>query len=145
MQKETLISIGNGNFVIASRVVAILNPAFSPMRRLREDAKNDSRLIDATQGKKTRAIIVLDSNHVLLSSVLILLLHLLRHQDCLSQRPELVIDLLQLILLVALCHHAAASLKPQLAVAAHEGSDGYSLVEAAVEPDETYEIGRAHV
>ncbi len=69
MQKETLISIGNGNFVIASRVVAILNPASSPMRRLREDAKNDSRLIDATQGKKTRAIIVLDSNHVLLSSV----------------------------------------------------------------------------
>lgn len=69
MQKETLISIGNGNFVIASRVVAILNPASSPMRRLREDAKNDSRLIDATQGKKTRAILVLDSNHVLLSSV----------------------------------------------------------------------------
>lgn len=69
MQKETLISVGNGNFVIASRIVAILNPASSPMRRLREDAKNDSRLIDATQGKKTRAIIVLDSNHVLLSSV----------------------------------------------------------------------------
>lgn len=69
MQKETLISIGNGNFVIASRVVAILNPASSPMRRLREDAKNEGRLIDATQGKKTRAIIVLDSNHVLLSSV----------------------------------------------------------------------------
>lgn len=69
MQKESLIRIGNGNFVIASRVVAILNPASSPMRRLREDAKNDGRLIDATQGKKTRAIIVLDSNHVLLSSV----------------------------------------------------------------------------
>lgn len=69
MQKETLIRIGNGNFVIASRVVAVLNPASSPMRRLREDAKNEGRLIDATQGKKTRAIIVLDSNHVLLSSV----------------------------------------------------------------------------
>lgn len=69
MQKEMLIRIGNGNFVIASRVVAILNPASSPMRRLREDAKNEGRLIDATQGKKTRAIIVLDSNHVLLSSV----------------------------------------------------------------------------
>lgn len=69
MQKETLIRIGNGNFVIASRVVAILNPASSPMRRLREDAKNEGRLIDATQGKRTRAIIVLDSNHVLLSSV----------------------------------------------------------------------------
>ena len=52
MQKESLIRIGNGNFVIASRVVAILNPASSPMRRLREDAKNDGRLIDATQGKK---------------------------------------------------------------------------------------------
>lgn len=69
MQKETLIRIGNGNFVIASRIVAILNPASSPMRRLREDAKKEGRLIDATQGKKTRAIIVLDSNHVLLSSV----------------------------------------------------------------------------
>ena len=69
MPRETLIRIGNGNYVIASKIVAILNPASSPMRRLREDAKNESRLIDATQGKKTRTILVLDSNHVILSSV----------------------------------------------------------------------------
>lgn len=69
MPRETLIRIGNGNYVIASKIVAILNPASSPMRRLREDAKNESRLIDATQGKKTRTILVVDSNHVILSSV----------------------------------------------------------------------------
>ena len=69
MPRETLVRIGNGNYVIASKIVAILNPASSPMRRLREDAKNESRLIDATQGKKTRTILVLDSNHVILSSV----------------------------------------------------------------------------
>jgi len=64
-----LINIGYGNMVMASRIVAVLSPESSPMRRLREEAKERKMLIDATQGRKTRAIIVTDSDHVILSAV----------------------------------------------------------------------------
>jgi regulator of extracellular matrix RemA (YlzA/DUF370 family) len=50
-------------------VVAIVNPSSSPMRRLREDARQEGRLVDATQGRKTRSIIITDSNHVILSAI----------------------------------------------------------------------------
>ncbi len=66
---DALINIGFGNFVLASRVVSILNPASSPMKRLREDARSEGRLIDATQGRKTRSILVTDSNHIILSAI----------------------------------------------------------------------------
>lgn len=69
MAGERLINIGFGNYVLAARVVGIANPASSPMRRLREDARSAGRLIDATQGRKTRSILVTDSNHVILSSL----------------------------------------------------------------------------
>lgn len=69
MMNDTLINIGFGNYVLAQRVVGIVNPASSPMRRLREDARNEGRLIDATQGRKTRSILVTDSNHVILSAL----------------------------------------------------------------------------
>ena len=67
--QERLINIGFGNLVLASRVVAVVNSASSPMRRLREDAKDQGRLIDATQGRKTRSLIITDSNHVILCAV----------------------------------------------------------------------------
>lgn len=70
MAGQKLISVGYGNFVIAGRVVSIVNPASAPMRRLREDARQGGRLVDATQGRKTRSIIITDSNHVVLSAVL---------------------------------------------------------------------------
>ncbi len=66
---QTLVNLGFGNYVLASRVVAIVNTSSSPMRRLREDAKNEGRLVDASQGRKTRSILVTDSNHVILSAV----------------------------------------------------------------------------
>ncbi len=69
MAGETLINIGFGNYVLASRVIGIVNPASSPMKRLREDARGDGRLIDATQGRKTRSILVTDSNHIILSAI----------------------------------------------------------------------------
>ncbi len=69
MKKQRLLSIGFGNFVVTDRVVAIVNPSSSPMRRLREDARKDGRLIDATQGRKTRALVITDSNHVILSAI----------------------------------------------------------------------------
>lgn len=68
-QRQGLVSIGFGNFVVAGRVVAVVNPSSAPMRRLRQDATEAGRLIDATQGRKTRAIVVLDSNHVVLSAI----------------------------------------------------------------------------
>lgn len=67
--RQRLVNLGFGNFVVAARVVAIVDPASAPMRRLREDARQDNRLIDATQGRKTRAIVVTDSNHVILSAI----------------------------------------------------------------------------
>ncbi len=69
MQKNGLLNIGFGNFVVNARVVAIVNPASSPMRRLREDARSGNRLVDATQGRKTRSIVITDSNHVILSAI----------------------------------------------------------------------------
>jgi regulator of extracellular matrix RemA (YlzA/DUF370 family) len=65
----TLINIGFGNVVVAERVVTVINPGSSPARRLKDEAKESGRLIDATQGRRTRSIIVTDSNHVILSAV----------------------------------------------------------------------------
>ena len=70
MATQKLLSVVLGNFVMPHRVVAIVNPLSSPMRRLREDAKQAGRLIDATQGRKTRSIIITDSNHIILSAIL---------------------------------------------------------------------------
>lgn len=66
---DILINIGLGNYVLAHRVIGIINPSSSPMKRLREEAKSQGRLIDATQGRKTRSILITDSNHVILSSI----------------------------------------------------------------------------
>lgn len=63
------VNIGYGNMVMASKVVAVLAPDSAPMRRLKEEAKERKMLIDATQGRKTRAIIITDSDHVILSAV----------------------------------------------------------------------------
>jgi len=64
-----LLKIGYGNSVVSDRVIAILTPASSPMKRLREEARDGKRLIDATQGRKTLSIILTDSNHVILSAI----------------------------------------------------------------------------
>jgi hypothetical protein len=64
-----LVNIGFGNVVVAARIVAIITPTSAPMKRLREEARQQGKLIDATQGRKTRAIIITDSDHVILSAV----------------------------------------------------------------------------
>ncbi|MCF8106174.1 MAG: DUF370 domain-containing protein [Desulfohalobiaceae bacterium] len=69
MSSRNLLSIGFGNYVVVSRVIGIVTPGSSPMRRLREDAKQGGRLVDATQGRKTRSIIITDSNHIFLSAL----------------------------------------------------------------------------
>ncbi|EMS79869.1 DUF370 domain-containing protein [Desulfotignum phosphitoxidans] len=67
--EQVVLNIGFGNTVVADRVVTILTPNSSPMKRLKDEAKDDRRLIDATHGRKTRAIIITDSNHVILSAI----------------------------------------------------------------------------
>ncbi len=66
---EPLLNIGFGNTVAAHRVVAIVTPSSAPMKRLKDEARDQGRLVDATCGRKTRAIIVMDSNHIVLSAI----------------------------------------------------------------------------
>lgn len=66
---KNLLNIGFGSTVVAERVVAIVSPNSAPMKRLKNEAKEDKRLVDATHGRKTRSIIVTDSNHVILSAI----------------------------------------------------------------------------
>lgn len=66
---QVLVNIGFGNVVAVSKVVAIVTPSSAPMKRLREEAKKGGRLIDATEGRRTRSIIVTDSNHIILSAI----------------------------------------------------------------------------
>ncbi len=64
-----LVNIGFGNLIALSRIVAIVNPGSSPMKRMKDEAKKQGKLIDATEGRKTRAIIVTDSDHIILSAL----------------------------------------------------------------------------
>ncbi|MBQ4100238.1 MAG: DUF370 domain-containing protein [Oscillospiraceae bacterium] len=64
-----LINIGFGNMVSASRLVAIVSPESAPIKRIIQDAKEKGSLIDATYGRRTRAVIITDSDHVILSAV----------------------------------------------------------------------------
>ncbi|MFH1077340.1 MAG: DUF370 domain-containing protein [Pseudomonadota bacterium] len=67
--ERKLLNIGFGNMVVAGRVIAIVTPSSAPMKRLKDDAKEGARLVDATHGRRTRSIIITDSNHVVLSGV----------------------------------------------------------------------------
>ena len=62
-----LVNIGFGNMVAASRLVAIVSPESAPVRRLVQDARETGRVIEATYGRRTRAVIIMDSDHVVLS------------------------------------------------------------------------------
>ncbi|MBN2040974.1 MAG: DUF370 domain-containing protein [Spirochaetes bacterium] len=67
--RATLINIGFGNSVIAERIIAVITPLSASGKRIREEAKENESLIDATHGRKTRAIIIMDSKHVILSAM----------------------------------------------------------------------------
>jgi regulator of extracellular matrix RemA (YlzA/DUF370 family) len=64
-----LINIGFGNIISANRVIAIISPDSAPIKRIISEAKDTNRLIDATYGRRTRAVIITDSNHVILSAI----------------------------------------------------------------------------
>lgn len=64
-----LLNVGYGNLIVATRVIAVVSPQSSPMRRLRREASERGKLIDATEGRRTRSILVTDSDHVVLSAI----------------------------------------------------------------------------
>jgi regulator of extracellular matrix RemA (YlzA/DUF370 family) len=68
--EQSLLNIGFGNAVVADKVVAVVSPNSAPMKRLKDEAREEKRLIDATHGRRTRSIIIMDSNHIILSSIL---------------------------------------------------------------------------
>jgi regulator of extracellular matrix RemA (YlzA/DUF370 family) len=63
------INIGFGNIVSANRMIAIVSPDSAPIKRIIQEARDGGRLIDATYGRRTRAVIIMDSEHVILSAV----------------------------------------------------------------------------
>ncbi len=65
-----MLNIGFGNVVAANRVVAIVSPNSAPVKRLKDEARDEKRLIDVTHGRKTRSVLITDSNHVILSAIL---------------------------------------------------------------------------
>lgn len=65
----SFINIGFGNIISLSRIVAVVNPGSSPMKRMKDEAKKRGKLIDATEGRKTRSIIITDSDHIILSAL----------------------------------------------------------------------------
>lgn len=64
-----LLNIGFGNVVASDRVVAVVTPGSAPVKRLKDHARDTGKLVDATQGRRTRAVIVTDSDHVILSAI----------------------------------------------------------------------------
>jgi len=64
-----LVNIGFGNIVSANRVIAIVSPESAPIKRIITDARDSKQLIDATYGRRTRAVIITDSGHVILSAI----------------------------------------------------------------------------
>lgn len=74
-----LLNVGFGNTVMVERVIAVVNTGSSPARKLKEAAKSEGRLVDVTEGRRTRSILVMDSNHIVLSSV---------QADTISQRMQ---------------------------------------------------------
>lgn len=79
--EQTLLNIGFGNTVVAERVIAIVLPNSAPMKRLKDEAKDEKRLVDATHGRRTRSMIIMDSNHIILSAI---------QAETVSQRYETV-------------------------------------------------------
>ncbi len=64
-----IINLGFDNAVVASRIVCVANASTAPMKRLKEEARKNHRLVDVTNGRRTRAFVITDSGHIILSSI----------------------------------------------------------------------------
>jgi extracellular matrix regulatory protein A len=78
-----MLNIGFGNIVAANRIVAIISPNSAPVKRLKDEARDEKRLIDVTHGRKTRSVLITDSNHVILSAI---------QTETISQRLSTLMD-----------------------------------------------------
>lgn len=67
--EQKLLSIGYGSIISVQRIIAVVSPESAPIKRLIQEAKDSNRLIDATYGRKTRSVIIMDTSHVILSAV----------------------------------------------------------------------------
>ena len=67
--KTSLLNIGFGNAVVTERIIAVITPSSASGKRLKDEARENNLLIDATHGRKTRSIIIMDSNHIVLSAM----------------------------------------------------------------------------
>ena len=81
--EQKLLNIGFGNTVVADRIVSIVSPNSAPIKRLKDEAREDRRLVDATHGRRTRSVIITDSNHVVLSAI---------QAETISQRYAMLMD-----------------------------------------------------
>lgn len=64
-----ILNVGFGNVISANRIISIINPEAAPIKRMVQEAKDEKKAIDATCGRRTRAVIVMDSGHIVLSSL----------------------------------------------------------------------------
>ncbi|MCK4994051.1 MAG: DUF370 domain-containing protein [Candidatus Omnitrophica bacterium] len=69
MTNKYLVNIGYNNVVVLKRIISVVNADAAPVKRLKEEARRQNKLIDATNGRRTRAVIITDSDHVILSSI----------------------------------------------------------------------------
>lgn len=69
MSAIKLINIGFGNIVLANRIIAIVSPESAPIKRIIQESREKGNLVDATYGRRTRAVIITDSEHIILSSI----------------------------------------------------------------------------
>lgn len=69
MQSYKLVNIGFGNVVLANRIIAVISPESAPVKRMIQDGKERGGIIDATYGRRTRAVIITDSDHLILSAL----------------------------------------------------------------------------
>ncbi|MBO5648727.1 MAG: DUF370 domain-containing protein [Clostridia bacterium] len=66
---KSFINVGHGNMVAVSRIVSVVSPEASPVKRLVQEAKEEGRAIDATAGRKTRAVLIADTGHIILCAL----------------------------------------------------------------------------
>jgi extracellular matrix regulatory protein A len=66
---STLVNLGFNNVVVKEKIVAVVAPEAAPIKRLREEARQNKKLIDATSGRRTRAVIITESDHIILASI----------------------------------------------------------------------------
>ena len=67
---KEVLNVGHGNALVASRILAIVSPKSAPIKRLRKEAQKVGKVIDVTEGRTTRAVLILDTGHVVLSALM---------------------------------------------------------------------------